>query len=260
MRSSKTAVCVALCRGLANMDVKVAPFKAVTVLDGPRIESQYNVPLDLGILHHCRAARVCFRPDMNPIVAVKDSGGSCRVYIEGSLCGDVPLLNEDTPILKHLGESRQDQARKAIKSSIDRIQSEYEVMVIEGASSPFDLPEQDDIANVFVAREARLPILLSSLFSRGGSVPALIGSGICLPPDLRTFFKGFLLSDVPCDPVVTRLVQYIEKHLGVPCVGTIPHLPNIWTESEDNVKANEQAYEMWGATIMHTLSGWNTIS
>jgi len=243
--SSKSVVCIALCRALVKFGIKVIPFKAICVIKNQDLRRELSLPLGNGLIHHTNAARIPFTTMMNPVVVWPTEPTYGDLYVHNRLAGSVRLLNEDTVILRSLSPQLRSTIRTAVIEAFQTLAAEYEYLIIEGASSPVDLPEEEDLSNILVARLACAPIVLSTQFARGGSAAALIGTALCLPRDIRTLLQGFILSNVSDTVLATHCRQILEFHLNIPQIGIIPPLDSPST----TYTSDDERYEAWANSI-----------
>ncbi len=252
-QSSKTAVGVALCRALSNAGVRVAPFKAISVVK-ERERSTDTRPLPgLGVIHQVLAARCPFEHAMNPVMVWQTGAISGDLYVNGKYLDPVKLANEDLVVPGSIQGAAKQRVRQAVGDAYRDLTARYDFVVIEGASCPADLPEEEDLPNVAVARMSRAPIVLSCQFSRGGGGAALIGTGLCLPPDVRSQLRGIVFSDVREEALAKYASGLVTSFLHVPLVGTIPRLSFCWSGLSESV-ANHQAYDLWAETVTRSLN------
>lgn len=244
-RAGKTIVSLGLCRSLSHRGIRVAPFKAICVIQSEFIKDNNHPFYAYGIIHHARAARAPFTTLMNPVAIYTEDLISGELFIHGESVQRVQLLNEDTLLVASLSDEVRTLLTRTIKDALDEMRSIYDFLVIEGASSPSEVSPAEDLPNIYVNTLTRAPVLLSASFSRGGSAAAIIGTGLTLPEQVRSRVQGFILTDVRdlLSTLYTR--QLIERHLQLPFSGAIAHLP-LWDGAS---YTDEQAYEIIAQAI-----------
>lgn len=198
-----------------------------------------------GLAHQCRAARLPFETSMNPVVVQATEALKGDLWLKGERIGPVRLLNEDSVITSELSGETKRAIWETVREAYEKLIQSFDFLVIEGAGSPVDLPAEDDVPNILVARLAEAPILFSCKFSRGGGAASLIGSISCLPPDVRNRVRGFTFSDVQDEATIRYSVALVERNTDVPYLGTVPRVP-LWTDSVDT-------YELLAETIYRKL-------
>lgn len=246
-KSAKSVLTMALCRALANRHLRVSPFKAMSVVQDGK---ETGPLLAQGLAHQCRAARLPFATPMNPVVLQTREPLQGDLWIKGERVGSARLLNEDSVLTSDLSAEIMMSICETVREAYDALVGSFDFLVIEGAGSPVDLPAEDDVPNILVARLAEAPILFSCKFSRGGGAASLIGSISCLPGDVRSRVRGFTFSDVQDETTIRHSVALVERTTAIPYLGTVPRVP-LWTDTVDT-------YELLADTIARTLD-WNAI-
>jgi adenosylcobyric acid synthase len=250
--SGKTIISVGLCRALANAGVRVAPFKAVSVIKRRDLDDDGQPIYVYGLIHHLRAARISYDTAMNPVTIFPTSPTSGDFYIHGRHCGSATFMSEDMLVLRYLPHELQQRAYQAVVDGFQAVVAQYEFVVVEGASGPGDVLPVEDIPNIVTARLTRAPVLLSCQFSRGGAAAAILGTMQCLPADVRALVKGFAFSDVRDPALMVHASELIQARACLPQVGSIPHL-TLWDGPPETYPTNEAAYEAWGDAVSHGL-------
>ena len=112
-------------------------------------------------------------------------------------------------------------------------------MVCEGAGSPAEINlNAGEIANMRVAREADVPVILVTDVDRGGSLASVVGTLELLGED-RKRVKGIIFNKFRGDiSLFQDAVEWTEKHTGVKVVGVMPWLTDIIIEGEDILSLN----------------------
>lgn len=243
--AAKSAFCVAACRALARGGVAVAPFKAIAVVED---DGSCDKLVPLSIAHQAKACHIEWEPAMYPVVVKRIRRDRGRLAIRGEWLGEVALLNNDCADLAGSGSELTEIVRHAVRTAYREVTWRYETVVIEGAGSPTDAPEQDDIANVFMARLAAGAVVLVANFSKGGAGSGVLGTGMLLPPDVRQMLRGFVFSDVWIPESSGLLAELVRDMLGVPLIKSIGHLP-YWEDSEPGDPRSESAYDAWADAV-----------
>lgn len=233
--AGKSLLVAGLCRMLVRRGLRVVPFKAQNMSlnsgatpDGREIGRAQMVQAE--------AAHLIPNADMNPVL-LKPSGASCcQVVMRGVVWGDLPAVGS----ARFMGE-----AWAAIAESYARLASAYDLVVIEGAGSPAEINYLDrDLANMRVAHLADAPVLLVADMDRGGAFASLYGTWALLPPEDRGRIRGFILNKLRgapqgLEPGIARL----EQETGVPTLGILPWLPDLYLDEEDGVALDSRRSE-----------------
>lgn len=183
--AGKSTLVTALCRWLQREGVAVVPFKpqnmalnsAVTV-DGGEIGRAQAV--------QAQACKLAPHSDMNPVLLKPNSDTGAQVIIHGKA-----VANMDAQFFHHYKST----AMKAVLASHQRLSSQYQVVMVEGAGSPAEINLRDrDIANMGFAEAVDCPVILVADIDRGGVFAHLVGTLELLSPSERARVKGFVIN------------------------------------------------------------------
>jgi adenosylcobyric acid synthase len=252
--SSKTLLSVALLRLLVRKGAGAQPYKALVVIrdkDEARCRAAGS-----GLPYHLLAAGVEADPSHCPAVVHQTGWTTGRLERADGRSIDVPVPCSDTVDLGALpAEIRRDLAGAA-RAAADRMAAAAEHLVVEGAGNPTVLPPDLDLPNVAVARWLRPSIVLVSQFSHGAAASSIIGTYQCLPDDVRSLVRGFVLANTPASTVVERSARLVTQTCGLPALGVLP--------SRDDLAYDElfsdDAMDGWADALereadVHTLLG-----
>lgn len=246
--AAKTCVTLGLSKLLRQRGVRVAPFKAIAVIRPDAMPAGVDRShLAPGVVHQVGAIGIAPEAEMNP-VAVWDIGGDRgEIFVMGEPIGTVQFLNRDAIRYDRLSAKQKTQIGDAIPSAYEKLRSRFEAIVIEGAGSPVEAPEEDDWSNQRVLRMSGAPALLVARFSNGGAAAALVGTLTCLGPDLRRQVIGLVLSDVQDRDAAQYAASLATRHTGLPMLGVIPHVQH----GVDGVNTTDYsvAYRAWADAL-----------
>jgi len=229
----KSMITAGLGRILVDEGFRVAPFKAQNMSlnsaatpDGREIGRAQALQAE--------ACRVAPSVEMNPILIKPRSDRSSQVVLLGKVWGQVTASDFHV--------NRVEQLFPTVLLSYQKLASEYEVVLLEGAGSPAEINLMDhDIVNLRMAKAARASCLLVGDIDRGGVFASLFGTLELLERSERELFKGFLINKFRGDRSLLQPgVEAMERRLGLPCVGVVPYLHDLNLEEEDGVAVEDR--------------------
>ncbi|WHT48373.1 cobyric acid synthase [Sporosarcina thermotolerans] len=180
------------------------------------------------------AARTTPIIEMNPIL-IKPVGG---------MKSDVRFFGEAFNAIDGFAYREQffTKAIDAIRTSLDRLNEKFDVLVIEGAGSPAEVNLNDrEIVNMRVADMADVPVLLVADIDRGGAIASIVGTLQLMEPEHRARVKGIVINKFHGDVALFEEgIDFIETYTGIRVVGVIPHMMNHGIEEEDTDRPNRR--------------------
>jgi adenosylcobyric acid synthase len=227
----KSVVTAALCRIFSDYGVKVSPFKA------QNMSNNSYVTLDGGEIGRAQAvqaqcARVEPSVDMNPLLLKPAGDNRSQVVLRGKVSGQATSA-----------EFRRDRGAtfQITQESLNRLRSQYELVIIEGAGSCAEVNLRDyDLANFRTALSCSAPVILVADISKGGVFAQILGTLDLLTAEERALVKGLVINRFRGDAsLFADGVAFIEKNAGVPVLGVVPYFEDINVEHEDSVALEE---------------------
>ncbi|MEM9268550.1 MAG: cobyric acid synthase, partial [Pseudomonadota bacterium] len=90
---------------------------------------------------------------------------------------------------------RKPQLLAAVLESFERIKTQADLVLVEGAGSPAEVNlRAGDIANMGFAQAAGVPVVLVGDIDRGGVIAQLVGTQAVLDPSDAAFIRGFAIN------------------------------------------------------------------
>ncbi|OCL26136.1 cobyric acid synthase CobQ [Orenia metallireducens] len=224
----KSILATALCRIFSQDGYQVAPFKSwnmalnsYVTADGGEVGQAQAIQAD--------AAGIEISVDMQPFLIKPKGDGQSQVIVRGRPLGDFGVDRKNPEYIEW--------AMEIIDDSLQRLSSEYELIVLEGAGSPAEINIKDkDIANMKVAKLNQTPVLLVADIDRGGALAAVVGTLKLLETEERALVKGVILNKFRGDfELLKSGVEILEEKIGKPVLGVIPYLKDIRIPEEDSV-------------------------
>ncbi|NNM91837.1 MAG: cobyric acid synthase, partial [Candidatus Eremiobacteraeota bacterium] len=164
----KSLVTAALCRYLARLGIAVAPFKAQNMSLNSAVTPDGK---EIGRAQALQAEAAGIAPsvDMNPVLLKPSSTDGAQVVLHGERFGTVHAAD-------YRGRNRE-RFWPAVLESYERLASEYDAIVLEGAGSPAEINlREGDIVNMAMAHAADARCMLVGDIDRGGVFAAIYGT------------------------------------------------------------------------------------
>lgn len=231
--AGKSLMVTGLCRILARRGIRVAPFKpqnmalnsAVTIDGGEIGRSQAVQALACGIKPHS---------DMNPVLLKPHTDTGAQVILQGKV---VSAMEADAYL------DYKAVAKQAVLESFQRLKSQYDVVLVEGAGSPAEVNlRHNDIANMGFAEAADVPVLIVTDIDRGGIFAQLTGTLNLLAPSEQARTKGFLVNRFRGDlSILQPGLDWLEQNTDKPVLGVIPYLHGLMIDAEDSINVQQHS-------------------
>jgi adenosylcobyric acid synthase len=238
--AGKSIVTAALCRIFADGGWRVAPFKAQNMsLNSAATPEGREIGRAQAL--QAEACRIPACAEMNPVLIKPSSETGSQIMLLGQLWGQVTAADYHT--------RRVEDLFPVVLESYEKLASEYEVIVLEGAGSPAEINlREHDIVNMRMARAANAACLLVGDIDRGGVFASLLGTLQLLEPSERALIRGYVINKFRGDISLLRPgLTMMEPRLGIPCAGVIPYLHDLGLDEEDGVAIEDRrsARRVW---------------
>lgn len=223
----KSLITAGLCRLLFRAGVRVAPFKAQNMSNNSCVTPDGK---EIGRAQALQAQACGLEPDadMNPILMKPESDCSAQIVVQGKVWGRAEA--------RTYFQRRADLAER-VRESYERLASQYEVVVIEGAGSAAEMNLRDrDLANWSAVEMADARVVLVADIDRGGVFAQVIGTLDLLAPHERARVVGIIINKFRGDAsLFDDGVTFIEQRTGIPVLGVVPMLRGLLLDQEDAV-------------------------
>ncbi|MBF0607499.1 MAG: cobyric acid synthase [Magnetococcales bacterium] len=222
----KSLLVAALCRIFKQRGIKVAPFKAQNMALNSYITIEGG---EIGRAQALQGQAAGIEPSiyLNPIL-LKASGESGSQVI---FLGKVHATMSAQEYYRF-----RDSAWPYVEIALERLSSQYDLIVIEGAGSPAEINLSDvEIVNMAVARHTNAPVLLVGDIDRGGVFASLYGTVALIPEDAHRI-KGFIINKFRGDAdILTSGIDMLSAKTGIPVLGVLPYAGNLRLPEEDGL-------------------------
>ncbi|WP_220758932.1 MULTISPECIES: cobyric acid synthase [unclassified Shewanella] len=228
--AGKSTLVAGLCRLFVRQGQKVAPFKpqnmalnsAVTIDGG-----------EIGRAQALQAVACKLEPqiDFNPILLKPSSDTGSQVIVHGKAL--MKMEAED-----YFGKNANGyrvKAMAAVKESYQRLTSDYDMLLVEGAGSPAEINlREGDIANMGFAEEVDCPVIIIADIDKGGVFAHLVGTLALLSETEQARVKGFVINRFRGDiNLLQDGLDWLENYTNKPVLGVLPYLHDLHLDAED---------------------------
>jgi adenosylcobyric acid synthase len=226
--AGKSTIVAALCRLLKNQGVRVAPFKPQNMALNSAVTSDGG---EIGRAQALQAiaAGVAPHTDMNPVLLKPSSNIGAQVVIHGKVRAEMNARDY---------HQYKTVAMGAVLESFERLQHQYEAIVVEGAGSPAEINLRDrDIANMGFAEAVDCAVILVADIDRGGVFAHIVGTLSCLSESERNRIVGFVINRFRGDiSLLEPGLDWLEQQTGKPVLAVLPYLQGLFLDAEDAVQ------------------------
>ena len=229
----KSVLTSALCRIFVQDGYKVAPYKAQNMALNSFVTASGG---EIGRAQavQAQASRIIPTVDMNPVLIKPSSDMMAQIIVLGKPIGNRSAMGYMNNTGKLFG---------TVKTSLDKLRHEYDVVVMEGAGSPAEVNlRKNDIVNMRIALASHTPVILVGDIDKGGVLASIVGTLSLLNKHERKLVKGVIINKFRGD---LRLfedgVHFIEERTGIKVLGVIPYYRNIDIPEEDAIPWEKRA-------------------
>ena len=230
--AGKSTLVTALCRYFQRQAIRVAPFKP------QNMALNSAVTIDGGEIGRAQAAQAaaCGLPphsDMNPVLLKPNSDMSAQVIIHGQV-----LANQSAQQY----HDYKKVAKAAVLASWERLTSQYQTVIVEGAGSPAEINlREGDIANMGFAETVNCPVILIADIDRGGVFAHIIGTLSLLSETEQQRIIGFVINRFRGDiNLLQPGLDWLEAKTGKPVLAVLPYLHDLYLEAEDSLTTHKR--------------------
>lgn len=212
--SGKSTITAGLCRIFMQDGYKVAPFKSQNMALNSYITKEN---LEIGRAQAMQAEACGVEPTvfMNPILLKPSSDMGSQVILNGEVLGNMMASEYFNYKVKLIPE---------ILKSFEKLASENDIIVIEGAGSPAEINlRENDIVNMGMAKMANSPVILVGDIDRGGVFASLYGTVKLLEKDEQNMIKGLVINKFRGDiGILDSGLGMLEEITEKKVVGVVP--------------------------------------
>ena len=225
--AGKSVLVAALCRILARKGHKVAPFKPQNMALNSAVTAGGG---EIGRAQAVQAEAAYLEPhiDMNPVLLKPNSDTGAQVIVNGVAVGNMDA---------RYYHNHKPQLLEQVIAAHGRLCAKYDLVIVEGAGSPAEINLRDrDIANMGFAEVADCPVIIVADIDRGGVFAHLVGTYELLSATEKSRIVGFVINRFRGDiSLLTSGLTWLEERCGVPVLGVIPYIQDLYIEAEDAI-------------------------
>ena len=229
----KSILTTALCRIFFREGRRVVPFKAQNMALNSFVTAD-GLEMGRAQVAQAEAANLAPRVEMNPVLLKPTGNATSQVIINGRAIGVMSAA------AYHQGYSLK--AFEAVKAALQKLSSEFDTIIIEGAGSPAEVNlKANDIVNMRVAKYLNAPVILVADIDRGGALASLVGTLELLDDDERELVKGLVINKFRGDVnLLLPAVDFLENKTGKPVLGIVPFIEKLGIDDEDSVSLDDK--------------------
>ncbi|MFA7324630.1 MAG: cobyric acid synthase [Candidatus Nanopelagicales bacterium] len=225
--AGKSMVVTGLCRAFSLRGIRVAPFKAQNMSNNSMV---CRDGAEIGRAQYLQAQAAGVEPSSlhNPVLLKPGSDRQAFIVLRGRPAGQLWAGEYAT--------GRSLLAQTAFET-YEELAGTVDLVVCEGAGSPAEINlRAGDYVNMGLARKFDLPVAVVGDIDRGGILASLYGTWALLDTHDRALIQAFIINKFRGDvSVLTPGLDSISELTGVPFLGVVPWLEDLWLDSEDSL-------------------------
>jgi adenosylcobyric acid synthase len=229
----KSILVAALCRIFKQDGFSVAPYKSQNMSLNSYVTRDGG---EMGRAQVAQAEAAGIEPsvDMNPILLKPEADARSQVVLMGKPAMTLPAGEYYLHTPEFL---------KAAEESLNRLRSQHDIIIIEGAGSPAEINlKRCEIVNMCIAKLANAPVLLLGDIDKGGVFAQLVGTLALLDDYERRYIKGFIINKFRGDiSLLQPGLDELESITSLPVLGVVPYYHDIFIDEEDSVRRDTPA-------------------
>ena len=223
--AGKSLIVAGLCRALARRGVRVAPFKAQNMSNNSMVCRDGS---EIGRAQYLQALAAGVEPSAihNPVLIKPATDRRAFIVLRGQPGGTLEA-GEYVGGRTHLAS--------AAFAAYEELVAQYDLVIAEGAGSPAEINlRAGDYVNFGLAQRFDMPVLLVGDIDRGGVLASIYGHWAIVDDADRSRLSGYLINKFRGDQAVLDPgLDELTARTGLPCLGVVPWLDQVWLDSED---------------------------
>ncbi|MEA5009994.1 cobyric acid synthase [Clostridium tyrobutyricum] len=220
----KSIIVTALCRIFTQDGYSVSPFKSQNMSLNSYITLDGK---EMGRAQVLQAYAAGLEPQvyMNPILLKPTSDRKSQIIVNGEVYGNATAVEYHNMKLK---------LREMLKKHFLYMESQFDIIVMEGAGSPAEINLRDrDIVNMGMAEIADAPVILVGDIDKGGVFASLAGTMLLLKDNEKKRVRGTIINKFRGDIEILKPgLKMLEDIIKIPGLGVVPYF-DLNLEDED---------------------------
>jgi len=254
--AGKSTITFVIAKIIQELGYSVAPFKAQNVSNNAMVANDGS---EIAIAQYFQAEVLGIPTSyhLNPILLKSGRKSLASLIVNGKT-----ITNKD--VREYYRDL--DELKPIVKTSFEKLNSQYDCIVAEGAGSPVELNLMDkDLSNIYIATEFNTKIILVADIEKGGVFASIWGVYNLLPKQLRDNVIGVIVNKFRGDlSLFDKGIEIIESEFGIPVLGVLPYIPfNLGFEDSQSLinykQQNSPNAKKIGVIAYPTMSNYNDI-
>ena len=225
--AGKSITVAGLCRVLKRRGYSVAPFKPQNMALNSAVTASGG---EIGRAQALQAFACDLQPhiDFNPVLLKPSGDQRSQVILHGKAVSHLEA--------RSFGSIKQ-LAFQSVLESYQRLQQQYDFVIIEGAGSPAEINlRKNDIANMGFAEAVNCPVALIGDIDRG-VFAHLIGTLQLLSPSEQNRVIGFIINKFRGNlDLLQGGLDWLTDYSQKPLFGVLPYLHDLRLDAEDAIR------------------------
>ena len=230
--AGKSLLVTALCRIFSDLGYKVAPFKSQNMSLNSYVNENGDEIARSQVVQAI-AARTKPIAEHNPVLLKPKGENSSQIILMGKPFEDYSVKEYYSKYIPKL--------IPYIKNSLSKLLDQNDIIIIEGAGSPAEINLMEkEIANMYVAKIARAPVILIADIDRGGVFASIYGTIKLLKPEDQDLVKYIVINKFRGNiELLKHGIDQIEQLVDKKCIGVLPYVKDLKIPAEDSVSLDE---------------------
>lgn len=223
--AGKSLMVTGLCRIFQSQGYKVAPYKPQNMALNSFV-TEDGLEIGRAQAVQASACKILPKAEMNTILLKPTKEKSIQVIVHGKVVGNMSSLEY---------HEYKKTLLPILKADFEKLEQEYDIIVMEGAGSPAEINMENDISNMVMAQLVDAPVIIVGDIDKGGVFASLYGTIMLQEDKYQERIKGYIINKYRgnkaiLDSGIAKLTALTNKQ----CIG-IQMYEDFDIEEEDGV-------------------------